>query len=67
MALILIVTMKSHGGQKLYVSGPITSKNGTDQKDFFIRFRLSSRTVERLLEKIEEAIQVLPAKFLFQK
>jgi hypothetical protein len=27
-----------------------------DQKDFFSRFRLSSRTVERLLEKIEEAI-----------
>jgi hypothetical protein len=27
-----------------------------DQKDFFSRFRLSSRKVERLLEKIEEAI-----------
>jgi hypothetical protein len=27
-----------------------------DQKDFFSRFSLSSRTVERLLEKIEEAI-----------
>jgi hypothetical protein len=27
-----------------------------DQKDFFSRFRLSSRTVERLLEEIEEAI-----------
>jgi hypothetical protein len=60
MALTLIVPMKSHRGQKLYVSGPITSKNGTktstDQKDFFCRFRLSSRTIEKLLEKIEEAI-----------
>jgi hypothetical protein len=27
-----------------------------NQKDFFSRFRLSSRTVERLLEKIKEAI-----------
>jgi hypothetical protein len=27
-----------------------------DQKDFFSRFRLSSRTVERLLQKKEEAI-----------
>jgi hypothetical protein len=27
-----------------------------DQKDFFRHFRLSSRTVERLLEEIEEAI-----------
>jgi hypothetical protein len=27
-----------------------------DQKDFFCRFRLCSRTVERLLEEIEEAI-----------
>jgi hypothetical protein len=27
-----------------------------DQKDFFSRFRLSSRTVERLLEEIEETI-----------
>jgi hypothetical protein len=35
--------------------GPITSKNGT-KKIFLSRFRLSSRTVERLLEEIEEAI-----------
>jgi hypothetical protein len=30
-----------------------------DQKDFFSRFRLSSRTVERLLEEIEEATYFL--------
>jgi hypothetical protein len=55
MTLMLIVVMKSHEGQKLYALGPITSKNGT-KKIFFCRFRLCSRTVERLLEEIEEAI-----------
>jgi hypothetical protein len=37
MALILIVATKSHEGQKLYVSGPITSKNGT-KKIFLVAF-----------------------------
>jgi hypothetical protein len=50
-----LIAMKSHGGQKLHVVKPNHFEEW-DQKDFFSRFRLSSRTVERLLEKIEEAI-----------
>jgi hypothetical protein len=56
MALILIVGSDEEPRRPKTIRFRPNHFQEWDQKDFFSRFRLSSRTVERLLEKIEEAI-----------
>jgi hypothetical protein len=56
MALILIVGSDEEPQRPKTIRFRPNHFEEWDQKDFFSRFRLSSRTVETLLEKIEEAI-----------